>query len=266
MTKPVICCDFDGTLVDERGWIHPRDREILLHERRVHLIPATARLLPALRAGLNRHGLFVDEALPFPLILMNGAALYDAGEELVAQHPFPLAVQKHLVEAMFDYTAVTYFAFTLDAVHVLYATSRHLEMAERYDLNMRPFTEESREERFAKVSALAEDRDAIQGFADKIAGLGLETSFSVSTAMEVNQTGVDKGRGLAELLEILGLGSAPLAVAGDGGNDLPLFELAELSFAPHDSPEEVRSKASRLLHVEETGVLMPILQELGIEP
>ena len=52
MSTPVICFDFDGTLVDSQGRIHPRDVEILIAE--VHVVwPGQVALGMARRFALE---------------------------------------------------------------------------------------------------------------------------------------------------------------------------------------------------------------------
>ena len=77
---PIVCLDFDGTLVDEEGHIHPYDVEILAEERHdVVFVPATGRPLHAVRRAFERHGLFADRPVPLPMVLENGAAVYGEG-------------------------------------------------------------------------------------------------------------------------------------------------------------------------------------------
>ena len=73
--RPIVCLDFDGTLVDDEGRIHPADVEILANERSVAFVPATGRPLHAVRRAFERHGLFAGGPIPFPLIVENGAAV-----------------------------------------------------------------------------------------------------------------------------------------------------------------------------------------------
>lgn len=55
--RPLICLDFDGTLVDREGCIHPSDVEILANERSVAFVPATGRPLHPVRQVFEQHGL-----------------------------------------------------------------------------------------------------------------------------------------------------------------------------------------------------------------
>jgi hydroxymethylpyrimidine pyrophosphatase-like HAD family hydrolase len=55
--------------------------------------------------------------------------------------------------------------------------------------------------------------------------------------------GVDKGRGLAELLSSLGLTGGETTCIGDGENDLPMFEVAGVKVALGNSVEELKRRA-----------------------
>jgi hydroxymethylpyrimidine pyrophosphatase-like HAD family hydrolase len=49
--------------------------------------------------------------------------------------------------------------------------------------------------------------------------------------------------------------------AGDGGNDIPGFNISYKSFAPVTASKHVKSYADRIIDTKENGVLFPILQE-----
>lgn len=75
-----------------------------------------------------------------------------------------------------------------------------------------------------------------------------EIAWSES-AVEIVAKGVDKAKGLNFILSKYGIKNDEVLVAGDSGNDLPLFENFEHSFVMSHAPEEVKSKAK---HVIET--------------
>ncbi len=259
----VVCFDFDGTLVDGEGRIHPRDVEILGSDVRATLVPATGRPLHAVRYVLNRHGLFEDGPVPFPLVLENGAAVYEAGERLREQHPFVPDVQATLMEAMLASPQVTFLLFSLDTVRMLWPSEAGWQMVRRFVLSTRPFFRETDAGApLTKVVSIAETPEPLGTFADGVADLPLERAYSLPTVLEFTRVGVDKGRGLRALLGERPAGTR-LVVAGDGENDLPLFDLADLSFAPEDSPDAIKARSDRVLDVRKEGLLAPILHAVG---
>ena len=139
----VICFDFDGTLVDGEGRIHPRDVEVLGSDVRATLVPATGRPLHAVRHVLSQHGLFQDGPVPFPLVLENGAAVYETGERLREQHPFVPDVQAALMGAMLASPRVTFLLFSLDTVRMLWPSEAGWRMVRRFALSTRPFSRET---------------------------------------------------------------------------------------------------------------------------
>ena len=263
MPKLVLCFDFDGTLVDGGGRIHPRDVEILGSEIPVTLVPATGRPLHAVRHTFERHGLFADRPVPFPLVLENGAAVYEADERLRAQHPFVPDVQDALVKAMRAAPQVTFLLFSLNTVRMLWPSETGWQMVRRFALSTRPFSwEDGANASLTKVVSIAETPGPLRAFAAETADLALERAYSLPTVLEFTRVGVDKGRGLADLLGERSAGMR-LVVAGDGENDLPLFDLADLSFAPEDSPAAIKARADHVVDVSENGLLAPILRIVG---
>jgi hydroxymethylpyrimidine pyrophosphatase-like HAD family hydrolase len=258
----VVCFDFDGTLVDAGGGIHPGDVAILGGETRASLVPATGRPLHAVRHALERHGLAAGGPIPFPMILEGGALVYDAGERELEQRPFEADVEAALVEAMLAAPEVTFMLFNGGAVDMLWPSEAGARMAERFALDTRPFSAGGRAP-LRKVVAVAASAEPLRAFADGTRALPLERSFSLATVLELTRRGVDKASGLRALLR----GAAPgttVVAAGDGENDLPLFDVADVSFAPSDSPAAIRDRADHVIDLRDAGLLAPILRTLGL--
>ena len=69
-----------------------------------------------------------------------------------------------------------------------------------------------------------------------------EIWFSGS-AIEIMEKGTNKSHSLKELLKICNIKEDEVAVVGDSGNDIPLFENFEHSFVMAQALEEVKQKA-----------------------
>ncbi len=264
MTTPIICFDFDGTLVDSEGRIHSSDIEILGSEHPATFIPATGRPLHSVRRVFELHGLFVERPIAFPLVLENGAAVYRPGESLHSKHSFSSEVQAFLLRAMLDSPRVTFLLFSLDKVQMLWPSSAGWKMVQRFGLTTQPYSPDGEEDALTKLVAVAEDPEPLRDFDSLTVGSELERAYSLPTVLEYTRSGIDKGRGLSMLLDNAPRSDVRVVVAGDGENDLPLFDLADVSFAPDDSPSAIRDRANHVINVKENGLLTPIIRNIGV--
>ena len=261
MSKPtVICFDMDGTLLDGSGDMHPNDREILKSDRQHIFIPATGRSLAAVRRLFQKNQLFEHGPLPIPVILQNGSLVYLPGEQPHAYRAFPEETQDRLLAAMLNEPELNFWLFGENFLHTLWPTPFGQALSEDFDLEIQPFPHDGPPAQYSKIIALSEDPRQLADFARNPALDGVELSYSRSTLLEINPAGVNKGTALANLLEALGLDQPELYVAGDGGNDLPLFELSENSFAPLDAQLQVKERARYMIDTQKEGLLAPILR------
>ena len=262
MSKPVICFDFDGTLVDKNGRIHPQDVEILKHEDRAVFVPATGRPLHAVRHAFKRNGLEFESTISFPMILQNGAVVYYPNEELFAQKPFSATKQAKILEISQRHPQVCCLLFSLHQLEIMWPNAHGRKMIERFDLDVQPFQVAS--QRYTKITFIAATHAAIKPVADDILPLSVEAAFSLPTVYELTPAGIDKGRMLIDLLTGMGLQTAKIVVAGDGENDLSLFSVADMSFCPEESVTAVKEKANSTINIAQTGLLVPMLAHVGI--
>jgi len=267
-TSPIVCLDFDGTLVDDRGRIHPADVEILANERSVAFVPATGRPLHSVRRAFERHGLFSGCPIPFPLVLENGAAIYGERENLRSRRSLQPELRDELLRAALSAKEANFLLHSLDEARTLGSNGLLRAFVRRFDLDARPWDPDSEPagswgRPLVKLVVTAQDPEAVGRFEAETADLPLERTYSLPNMLELGPAGVHKGSGLAALLDYTGHAPREVVVAGDGENDLALFEMATLRFAPADSPPAIRARADRILDVREEGLLAPILREIG---
>ena len=265
---PIVCLDFDGTLVDDEGRIHPADVEILANERSVAFVPATGRPLHSVRRAFERHGLFSGRPIPFPLVLENGAAVYGEREDLRSRRSLQPELRDELLRAALSAKEANFLLHSLNEARTLGSNDLLRAFVRRFDLDARPWDPDSDpagswERPPVKLVVTAEDPEAVGRFEAETADLPLERTYSLPNMLELGPAGVHKGSGLATLLDHTGHAPREVVVAGDGENDLALFEMATLRFAPADSPPAIRAQADRILDVREEGLLAPILREIG---
>lgn len=260
---PVICFDLDGTLLDAAGRIHPQDRRWLTApEPPAVLVPCTGRPIDGIKRAFADNGLFVDQSLPFPLVLQNGALLFRPGERRCAHIPFSAETQARLIELVMDFPQVTTLLLDALETHMLYPNPFGLQAIEHYDFTVVPFLDDSRSRAFSKVMCLSDDPQALRAVQRASTELDVEGAYSMPIIFELAPPGVSKASGLQRLLDILDMGDSRLLAAGDGQNDRALLELADQSFAPASAPEEIRRLAQQVIDVPAAGLLGPMLGQL----
>ena len=262
MNKPVLCFDFDGTLVDEHGHIHPRDVELLRSEDRVIFIPATGRPLHAVKNAFRRNGLFPDKPIPFPMVLQNGAVVYHPNEILHQQVSLPPEEQAKLLEISRRYSQICCLLFSVNRVEIMWPNPAGRKMVRRFNLDVQPFG--GKGERYTKLSYIADSAKAMDGFVAEIEAMPVEKFFSLPTVLELTKIGVDKGQMLVNLLDALDLQDFRIIAAGDGENDLSLFDVADMSFCPDNSPAAIKNRADAEINITETGLLAPMLAKINL--
>lgn len=253
----------DGTLLGADGQIHPQDRRWLTApDPAAVFVPCTGRPIDGIKHAFADNGLFVDQALPFPLVLQNGALLFEPGEQQCAHIPFSAETRAQLIELVMGFPQVTSLLLDNRDTHMLYPNPFGLQAIERYDFNVQPFTDASRARAFSKVMCISDDPQALRAVEQASDGLEVEGAYSMPIIFELAPPGVSKASGLQQLLDSLALADRRLLAAGDGQNDCTLLELADLSFAPASAPPEIRQFAQHLIDVPAEGLLGPMLARL----
>lgn len=260
--RAVISFDLDGTLFDALGRVHPEDMRLLSTEQPYWFVPATGRQLHSMRLALGKAGLFKDQKMPLPLVLQNGAAIYAPQEVLVRQHPLAAEAQEALIERLSRLNGVTVLLKSLDTIHPLKVTPFGERSIAHLYLKVQPGSADGKWPLFNKIMCLCEEKSRLDAVFEMAGDLPLERAFSKDSILEFTAEGVNKGSGLKELAAQLGLGSLPLLAAGDGGNDTAMLESADISFAPLDSPEEMRSRVDRVVDRAAGGLLDAMIAAL----
>ncbi|MGE5072358.1 MAG: HAD-IIB family hydrolase [Anaerolineae bacterium] len=263
MDLPIVCFDMDGTLLDEQGRIHPEDLEMLMSAKPPALfIPSTGRPLDSTRRAFTRNGLYPGTPIPLHMVLQNGALLFQSGEVRLAYDELDAEIQRQLIELANDFREVTFLFFSAADIYVLWPNEFGLSLAASFDFVLRPLDEYEGTDPLSKVMCFCERPDALLSIARVVEGWPLDRCHSMPGIFEVANYGVNKGSGVARLLQQIGLAGCPVYAAGDWGNDLPLFQIAAASFAPATAPEVTKNAATYVIDVGKHGLFKPILQRI----
>jgi len=265
MHKPIICFDFDGTLVNHQGEMHPMDKEILQRDDPpAYFITATGRSLEAVHSTFIKHGLFEGVPFPFPSITLNGGQVSDAGGKSIAYFSFDIETQHKVIELTEGFPSVTFLLLDQFNVYLVDPDETGMRRAGKYEMYPIPYAPQLKDLSFCKLMCLSDEHDSLLKIAESASDFQVESAFSMQTIFELTPLGVNKGSSLSYLLNVLKLEGVPLYAAGDGGNDLAMLNLADVSFTAETSPEYIRQAVDHVIDIEHEGLLTPILKTLSI--
>lgn len=249
----MIGLDMDGTLLTTEKELTEHTREVLREaiDRGVVVLPATGRPL----AGIP------EEVLKFPgvryAVASNGARIVDLKESRVLYEDLvPYETGRRVLEICSRYDSMLEIYY--DGVG--YAEEEKLKHLDEYvpRLPMARYIASSRRP-VADVRAMHEERKAPT---DKVQALfrtteeckkawkevekeipDIEITGALSNNIEVNAKGVNKGRGLMILGELLGIHREEIMAVGDGSNDIAMLREVGLGVAMENATEAVKAAA-----------------------
>lgn len=252
-TPPIklIVLDMDGTVLTEEKVISPRVAAAIATatQQGVHVIPATGR------AAIGIPEAFLQVAKPRYAITANGARVLDlqTGETLLEQ-----LIPQNLALVGFD--ALQKYDCVLDLFQngKGYSTLANLELnktllpenlleyvrSSRVLVDdLRAFTETQTQgvEKWTMFFRDDAQRDAAWA---EMQALGFEVVSSLPRNMELSAPGVNKGKGLALLAELLGIPLSQTMACGDGGNDIAMVEMAGIGVAMENGMDAVKAVAN----------------------
>ena len=264
-----IATDLDGTL------FYPKRKLRLIKSKNTRFLKSVIsegkKLI--LVTGRNKHvsSKVAKRVKSNDLLIIgcNGALIIDKGE-MIYEHPIPLDKAKELCEILDkDQKVKSILVFTNK--HNLIVDDSHLDplfaLVGRIGMKMqgvynepylcgkkfldRAFKDE--ELKIYKIMPWFGLKKNGEGRA-RLASIEYQESvgdtYSIAwsgTAVEFVAKGVDKAKGLSFILSKYDINTDEVLVAGDSGNDIPLFENFENSFAMNHAPEEIKAKAKYVI-------------------
>lgn len=248
----MIGLDLDGTLLTDRKELTQHTRDVLAAaiQKGVIVLAATGRPYSGIPQEIQR----------FPgiryALTSNGARIIDTKTgKVLLEHLLPLESAKKALEIMEKYDTLQEIYF--DGVG--YADEDKLAQIGRYHHNpyMWEYVLKSRKsvpDIYKVIAEKNQDMDKLQGvFADmeeraeawkelgRLDDIVLVGSLGYN--IEINAVGVNKGRGLIELGELLGIRREEIMACGDGDNDIPMLKEAGLGVAMANADERAKAAA-----------------------
>ena len=253
----LIAIDLDGTLIGPSLAIDDRNRAAI--ERAVSagstIVLASGRMFAAARSFA------VELRLPGPMIVLNGAAIYDTASAarlyaVPMQPAIALQAYDELKRASFHlqlYFGDRLYLDELDDRARQYLALSRVEPVIVPDL--RPLLDGAPPGDVGPMKVLGVDAPAkVAESIPKIAATLGDAALvfrSQPNFLEVTDPAATKGHALSWLARSMGLGIDDLAAIGDSDNDIPMLQAAGHSFVVDNASPAARAAAQRVVASQE---------------
>lgn len=260
ISKVVLLSDMDGTLLNSKKEISDTDKKAI--ERFMSLggkfTIATGRTIHSF------HHYYDMLELKMPLIMYNGAAIYDkVNDKVLFEQPLPSEAKRITEEILGVMPHIGGEVLKTDGIYV-FRNSEYEELHTKLCM-VTPYYKEldeiSEGDWLKVLFAMApEDIPFIELFAKR---MGYDTvSFVKSSDIfyEMLPLGTTKGSALAQYRKLEGMEGYTFVAAGDFDNDIEMLVEADLGVAPANAEETVKKVADLVLeNTNETGAIAELI-------
>lgn len=242
----MIVLDIDGTLLNSDHKIPPRTKELLLQAQAegYKVVLSSGRPTPGMLglAGeleLKKYGSYISAYNGAEIVRMGTDAnevIFNDGLTVEEQRLVFDVAKKHGVNVLsYNDTEIV----TEDSDEYIDIESKLLDMEIKRVTDFKDFID------FVSCKSLmtAPPEKIAEVFPEIKAQIGDKFNLATSAPffIECTNFGVDKGSGLKQLSEILGVKLEEMVAFGDGSNDLPMLEIVGLSVAMGNANETVKA-------------------------
>ena len=255
--KTLFLSDLDGTFLNSKAEISQHSAEIIdyLTKQGVLFTVATARTYATVLK------MFENIALPCPLVLMNGVTIYDPNQRcILASHPIPTEDGNRIVKEFRDRNVEPMLYFqngeTLDIYYTELTNDYQREyVSQRTDCSGKRFihspTPVTLENKNLVYIVALDYYDNIKDIYDAVKSLNIaqcmfyRDNYSDMYFLEIISGTVNKASGALQVKEMIG--ADKIIAFGDNLNDIPLFEIADESYAVSNAENALKDIATGVI-------------------
>lgn len=240
--------DYDDTLYNTAHTVSPENHAAIRYfqENGGRFSVATGRAHRTFTPQLEREGL----ALNAPVVLSNGAALYDYGADRCLVETFLDGDAPARLGSLFrDFPDLALEAYHGDSIYVYNPNLVTTEHLKRVGGRQTPCAVPDMPTPWTKV-ILEQDEPYLKEVQARLLqrwGDCYEAIFSNPCLLEITHKGCHKGSMVARAAALLGISREKLYCIGDNQNDIPMLELSAIPFAPSSCAQAVKDWGARLL-------------------
>ncbi|MDB5055624.1 MAG: Cof-like hydrolase [Bacilli bacterium] len=238
--------DIDGTLLDINKNIKKSDIEaiVAMNQSGVEFCLASGRMYSEIIYIMNQIG------GNYHAVCQNGASIYDKNGNLIAARIFDnVTIKSIITSVLLQFPELVTIICTSSDNFVIESNNETTRIGERFLTPLRENKEllEDIEKglNVTKVSIYGNvtDLQKLLNYLNGIFGDNISAFFSDPDGIDIMPRNVDKGTGLAVLINNMGILPDELACVGDSFNDLAMFRFTPNSFVMNTSHPELKQSA-----------------------
>lgn len=244
----LIACDLDETLLNDAHQVGQKNHDAILKARKkygVKFVPATGRGFMQIQRELKE--LELNDLEDEYVISFNGGALTEnKGHRLIAFKGLAFNKTKEIFEIGL-HLDVCIHIYTLDKLYIFNINKSEKERLDQLKLDI-VFPQENsvdflNKTPISKVIYQNDDLFYLMSLEEKLKPITdgeVAVSYSSNRYMEFNALGVDKGQGLIDLANLLGIDIKDTIAVGDNYNDISMLKVAGLAVAANNAVDDVK--------------------------
>lgn len=263
MSRVAIALDIDGILVNERGVVFPEVKSSLIRNwDTADFIIASARPRLGVESVLKQVG--KDN---YYIALNGGVIVPGIGLPTLNVTYISTTAKHHLLSThltqMKDLLAVFFFTddkwYAWGDPHLIADEKSITRTDDPYIINYFSILNEIE---LAKITIVCNASKTTTIWKKLVQDLGEYCNIAISKSnyIEITNNNVSKGKALVALQKVRSW--SKLIAVGDGLNDLPMFEIADISYTVHRARSEVKAKATYILEEPTVSSLASLLDRL----
>ncbi len=241
----IIACDLDETLLNSERSVSQENREAIRKARElgVKFVPATGRGYCSVKKTLEELGVYGAEN-EYVISFNGGVITENKGNRLMHFEGLPFGLAERLYKKGLEY-GVCIHVYTKEDVYVRNLTqdekdyvAGRMEITECFENDLGFLSGED----IVKVLYVDTDFGRLKEIEQEVKPItgDCEVSFSSNRYIEFNLKGVNKGKGLMRLADILGVRREETIAIGDNFNDLPMLQMAGLGVGVKNTAESMK--------------------------